>query len=286
MGIIYLCISPSGKKYIGQHMSDDFKHRLYTHKYNYIKFLKSKLILELNKKFYPDKKWPSNPSGYCTSLYCAFQKYSFESFKWEVLYTNIPRCDLNTLEDKLIIENNSIAPNGYNLKTNDKINGFAYSAESRKKMSDSQKIAVTKYLHKYRRGHGMLTGMPQHITYYESGGVRGYRILRHPNCPFKQFVDASTPVEELKRQTMAFLKECESVPYITTQQRIINKGMVKGLTEQYANKFCASFRYKGQRESRYFSKGTREENLRDATVWITEKRKELKDIYEKGPETK
>lgn len=280
-----MVISPSGKKYIGQHISNNFSHRLYTHKYNYIKFIKSKLILELKKKFNPQKKFPPNPPGYCTGLYCGFQKHGVSNFTWEVLHTQIPNTKLNDLEDKMIILHNSLTPNGYNLKTNNKHGTFCYSDTSRKKMSDSQKMAVKKYLHKYRRGHGMLKGVPQHVTYFTSGGIRGYRIVKHPNCPFKQFADATTPVAVLKQQMLAFLEMCKITPYVPTQQRSRN-GMVKGLTEQYAGKFCANFRYKGQRYTKYFSKGTREENLQSAIIWITDKRKEVKEVYEKGSETK
>lgn len=56
--------------------------------------------------------------------------------------------------------------------------------------------------------------------------------------------------------------------------------------QQKTNHFCAVFRYKGNQYSKYFSKFDRETNLKLATEWITTKRKEVKEIHEKGSETK
>ena len=113
-----------------------------------------------------------------------------------------------------------MAPNGYNLKLNGRYSDMhAYSDESRKRMSISQSKVFKTKLHKYRKKHKELEGVPQHVTYFEYGGVRGYRILRHPNCPFKEFTHATIPVAELKKQMLEFLKKCESKAYVTTQKR-------------------------------------------------------------------
>jgi hypothetical protein len=282
MGVIYICTSPSGKQYIGQHNSGDFKHRLYTHKYNFTKYAKARLILELNRKFYPNKDIPPKPTGYCTCLYDAFCKYGFYKFNWKILHSNIPKDKLNELEDKEIIDKNTISPYGYNLKLN-KGNNFSYSETSRKLMSESQKKACTKYLHKYRRKNKELEGMPKHITYFSSGGIRGYRVVGHPNCRSRQFADKKTPIHILKQRTMEFMETIKNKPYISDQQRQKMKGFVKGIREQKPGKFCAVFTYNKKQYSKYFSKFTRDENLKLATIWITNKKKE---IYEKGSETK
>ena len=132
-GLIYKYTSPEGKSYIGQHNTDNFLSRKRTHNYRYCDFLKAKCILELNKKFYPDKKFPNNPLGFCTALYCAFQKYSISAFTSEILKKDIPLENLNNEEDKLIIKYNTLAPNGYNLKLNNRTNGVSYSEETKKK---------------------------------------------------------------------------------------------------------------------------------------------------------
>ena len=229
MGIIYMGTSPSGKKYIGQHTSNNFAKRLYTHQSHYYKFLKQKTLMELQQSK------QTNPNGFCTSLCCAFQKYGFCNFTWEVLYDNVPKRYLNDLEDAMIRKHKSLAPNGYNLKTNAKHGGkSAYSDASRKKMSESQKIVMKNKLHKYRRGHGMLEGVPQHVTYFKSGGIRGYRIQNHPNCSFKQFADADTPVKELKKQLLDFMAQCEEKKYETVQHvKQIKRGIPKGISEDH-----------------------------------------------------
>lgn len=276
MGLIYLVTSPSGKQYIGQHNSDDLKERKRTHGYRYLEFLKKKCILELNKKFNPGKKFPNNPSGFCTSLYCAFQKYSFENFEWEVLQDEIEIEDLNNIEDQYIVEYNTLAPNGYNLKLNESPEGeSAYSDETRARMSVSHTESRRIHLHKYRKKHAELEGVPQYVTYFNSGGIRGYRILRHPKCPFKQFADATTPVVELKKQMLEFLQECEDKPYETIQKRKLNKGIPKGISEQKPGRFIVQFRYKGVRYDKFFSMEPRELALKNAIKWMQNKKLEL-----------
>ena len=106
MGLIYMCISPDGKMYIGQHNTNEFRFRKRTHEYRYFEFLKRKCIIELNKKFYPERTFPPNPRGFCTSLYCAFQKHGFINFTWKILVTDVSKENLNIVEDKYILNNN------------------------------------------------------------------------------------------------------------------------------------------------------------------------------------
>lgn len=276
--------SPSGKKYIGQHKTEHFATRKRTHDYRYISFIKKKCILELNKKFHPKKTWPKNPPGYCTSLYCAFQKYTIKGFKWQILQKGIPLEELNDIEDRLILKHNALAPNGYNLKLNKSHNGSSYSEETIQRMSKSHTKSRREHLHKYRKKHEELKGIPQFVTYFESGGIRGYRILRHPNCPFKEFTHATTPVAELKKKTLDFLKKCEKKPYKTTQQRKKEKGIPKGISEQKPGRFLVQFRRKGIKYNKFFSQEPRAVALKLATEWMQNKKKEL--IQGEGSETK
>ena len=132
-GLIYLATSPSGKQYVGQHNSMHMWERKRSHNYRYTEFLKKKCILELNKLFNPTKQYPNNPTGYCTALYCAFQKYGFYSFTWEVLKKGIPLSELDSVEDVFIEDYNTLAPHGYNLMTNGTCDLPKFSEETRKK---------------------------------------------------------------------------------------------------------------------------------------------------------
>lgn len=280
-GIIYIGISPSGKAYIGQHNTCNFDTRKKSHIRNYIEFLKKRCLLELNTKF--NTSLPKYAiKGSCTALYTAFTKYGgFNSFKWTVLHTDVPLDKLNALEDDAIVKYNTLSPNGYNLKTNARVlNNFAYSEESRKRMSVSAKKKVKDNLHKYRKKHEQLEGLPQYVTYFESKGLRGYRIVRHPKCQSKQFADSTTPVEDLKKQTLEFLQKCELNPFETVQQKKAKTDVPKGITEQKPGRFLIQFGYKGKRYTKFFYNDDRSISLKNAIVWMSAKKEELKQQFE------
>jgi len=81
MGVIYMITSPSDKKYIGQHITEDFNNRKKSHCKKFLKFKKRKLYIALERKFNPDKIIPFKLEGCCTALYSAFMKYGFNSFR-------------------------------------------------------------------------------------------------------------------------------------------------------------------------------------------------------------
>ena len=237
-----------------------------------------KCIIELNKKFYPEQKFPTNPRGFCTSLYCAFQKHGMINFTWSVLETGISIDELNEKEDNYITENNSLSPNGYNLKMNNKktIGGYSFSDETRKKMSESSKKKLHDNLHKYRRKHAELKDVPQFVTYFESGKIRGYRIVRHPKCKSKQFADSATPVADLKRQLLEFMEALKHTEFKTVQQRKQEeRGIPKGIIEQKPGKFLVCFSRKRIRYTKFFGTDTRDKNLQDAIEWQKNKLEEI-----------
>ena len=278
MGIIYMITSPTGKRYIGQHVSEDLEERKRTHLYRYSEFLKKKLVLELKKQFNPDGSYRRNPTGFCTALYCAFQKYGYENFKWQRLFKNLKPIWLNAFEDSQIRRFNTLAPNGYNLKVNNSHGSHCYSEESRKRMSESQKIACTKSLHKYRRKQGKLKKLPKHVTYFKSGGKRGYRVVNHPNCKSKEFtvpVDSQVTDEELYEKTFAFMKRLKTTEHKTQQQLKAEKGIPKGISEQRPGRFIVQFRRNGIRYTKFFSQSPRSEALRLATEWMETKKQEI-----------
>lgn len=88
-GFIYKYTSPSGKSYIGQTIYS-LKERAKT----------------------------TNGTGYsnCTIFFRAIQKYGFENFKWEVLGEFLIE-DLDEKERYFIEKENTLQPNGYNIKS-------------------------------------------------------------------------------------------------------------------------------------------------------------------------
>jgi len=110
MGIIYKLTSPSGKGYIGQTVGT-LVDRLKNH----------------NKK-----------SSTCKLIKRAINKYGFDTFKVETLL----RCeekDLDLYEQNMISVWNTLAPYGYNCTS---------GGESRKKLSEKTKIAISTSLKK------------------------------------------------------------------------------------------------------------------------------------------
>lgn len=67
----------------------------------------------------------------------AIRKYGKENFKIEVITEATSREELNKLEFDLITSNNTLIPNGYNLKIGGD-NNSVYSLESKEKMSIKQ----------------------------------------------------------------------------------------------------------------------------------------------------
>lgn len=111
----------------------------------------------------------------------------------------------------------------------------------------------------------------------------GIELINTLIVNFKQFADADTPILELKEKMLNFLKKCEVDKYITVQDKKIQKGIPKGISEQKPGKFLVQFTYKGKKYNKFFSAEPGERALKEATIWMQNKRKELK---EEGSETK
>jgi hypothetical protein len=101
-------------------------------------------------------------------------KYSINSLKWRILRNNIPNHRLNDEEDRYICLHDTLAPNGYNIKTN-RTSKYVkeYSDKVRVGNDNCKKEAIRNNLHKYRRRNDKLKDVPQHVTYFESKGLRG-----------------------------------------------------------------------------------------------------------------
>lgn len=273
-GSIYMIHLPSGKKYIGQHKTNNIRERKITHFHQFTHYKKKKDLLNLDSD--TNSK---NPIGYCTALYNAFIKYKFQKCVFVILEKNIPINNLNYVEDSYIIDYNTISPNGYNLKLNNANNDHKfYSGETLSKMSISQSQVFKTKLGSYRKYHKELEGVGQFVTYFVCGDMRGYRIQNHPRCSFKQFADATTPVPELKIQLLAFMKECESKIYITTQKAKLVSEVPKNIQEQKPGHFMVMFVHKGNKYEKYFSMPPRELALANAIEWLAAEKVRVKDI--------
>lgn len=279
MGLIYLICIPSGKKYIGQHKHNKIAKRKKSHRKFYEKYLKARVILELNKKINPDKKFEKYPKGYCSALYNAIIKYGWKKCVWVILENNIPLKLLNNIEDKYIIELNTLHPSGYNLILNKKC-----SELTKNRMKSNKNRVNNNNIYKYRTNHKELEGLPKFVTYFKTGSKRGYRITNHPNCKSKHFTDPNVSVKELKQRTLDFLKYLENNKHKTIQEKKCELGIPKGIYEQKPGKFSVEFIYKKKSYSKYFTQTPREKALKLAIEWMNITKKQLKNkTYNETP---
>lgn len=124
-GFIYKHTSPSGKGYIGQ-----------------------------TTRLLPNDRWRSGTGYKSQSLFNkAIQKYGWENFTHEILWEGEFNdiSFLNQLEEDYIIKENTLAPNGYNLRTEGKnflrseiLKDLYGSANRGKKLSEEHKNKISK----------------------------------------------------------------------------------------------------------------------------------------------
>lgn len=105
--LIYKFTSPSGKSYIGQ--TKNLKRRRKEHK--------------------------NNKNCGCRLFNSAIKKYGFDAFNEEVLERELTLEDANFLEEFYIREQNTLSPNGYNLKYGG--NNHMWNADSIIKMKET-----------------------------------------------------------------------------------------------------------------------------------------------------
>lgn len=113
-GYVYCLTFPNGKKYIGQ-CTRKWRHRWSLHKYN---------------------------KSCCKAVHSAILKYGSANVQWEILSYADSKEELNFIESDYIRKLNTIAPNGYNLKTKD--TRTVYSESTLIKMAISQTIISNK----------------------------------------------------------------------------------------------------------------------------------------------
>lgn len=104
--LVYCFTAPSGKCYVGQ----------------------TKNLARRIKKHQRDED--------CTAFFRAIKKYGFENFNQTILIDNLSVDEANYWEDFYIKVLNTLAPNGYNLRTGGR--NYIASSETRAKMSNAR----------------------------------------------------------------------------------------------------------------------------------------------------
>jgi group I intron endonuclease len=111
-GAIYKITSPSGKGYVGQ-TTQDIRKRMNGHK--------------------------ERPK--CFAIANAIKKYGWDAMTVEVLLSGVPLEDLDSREDDMIEEHDTMAPNGYNLK---RVGSQPYRARNHENCSAAVRAFHTK----------------------------------------------------------------------------------------------------------------------------------------------
>lgn len=132
-------------------------------------------------------------SSGCSALHAAMRKYGIEAFKIEVIATYATQDAINEAEASRIASENTLAPNGYNLKAGGRNSkhspetiakmkakarlrggrpaGFKHSAETRQLMSQAARAAVQEGVHNLIREN--------RAAETEGRRLMGYRWQRH-----------------------------------------------------------------------------------------------------------
>ena len=263
MGIIYLVHVPSGKKYVGQHNTENLLIRKKSHMRSY----------NAHYKAIREKKIPKGGS---IALYNAIIEYGYDKCVWTIIENNVPGELLNSREDFHITDLNTMHPNGYNLKLNSSDTNLMYSQISLDKMSASQSKVYDTKLNNYRRNNDELKDLPKHVIFITKGNQRGYRVVDHPSCKSKDFCSSTEPLEVLKERVLKFLLEVEHTPHISDRVVKHRSGTPQGIIKKRYG-YEVQFHKDDQRYSKMFTKKTttEEENLSLAIIWLNDLKQSL-----------
>ena len=206
MGVIYILTSPSGKAYIGQTINN--------------------VETRWSKHF----STALNGTSGCRAIAEAIRKYGKANFKKEVLLI----CNdtlLNHYEAKFISCFNTLSPHGYNLQEGGSSSN--YSEESRKKMSETQKLLYqsSEKMREQIKQNGHKTKihkeLPDYMTVetnYKTNTVIGYRVYRHPMCrKSKKFCSIKDPLATSYKRALDYLNYLNS---LTTPIEYVEKPVV------------------------------------------------------------
>jgi hypothetical protein len=127
----------TGKSYVGQTVSHVLNHGKYR-KFGSEKRFKSHISEAIN----------DNKKKQCTYLNNAIRKYGGDNFVFEILHSCL-REDADAMESFYIEQNDTLAPNGYNIKNGGQ--NFIHTSESKKKVSEGvTKFYYSKRMEKYK----------------------------------------------------------------------------------------------------------------------------------------
>lgn len=87
------------------------------------------------------ERWGRHGEKYKSNKFSgAIKKYGWENFRHEILFTGLTAQEAKEIEKELIEKYNTFGKNGYNAtKGGDGVEGYKFSEEARKQMSDSAK---------------------------------------------------------------------------------------------------------------------------------------------------
>jgi Asp-tRNA(Asn)/Glu-tRNA(Gln) amidotransferase A subunit family amidase len=178
IGDIYMLISPSGKKYVGQAVS----------------------FLPSGRKHGYIQRWKQHVYEAKTNKECsvlldnAIRKYEHTTFQ-VILLKTCPISELDYWENYYIVEHNTLSPKGYNLTTG-KSNSRQSAETIEKRRTSMMGKNKGRILTKRIRQREEDANLPKYVRYYkDSSGKEGYRVSHHPTLKEKSFLGKTLSLE-------------------------------------------------------------------------------------------
>lgn len=174
-------------------------------------------------------------------------------------------------------------PYGYNLTSGG--NKCIFSEETKEKMRKNIKIGISNNLESHRTHIVELKDLPQYVSYMKEkeNGNHGFRIINHPKCKSKiiaaKIIDKTW--EELRDLTLKFLQDLDNnnTIYETNDAKKRNQNIPRGLRIRKEFHVEMDFVYKSTSHRKYFSDGSLDENMANATLYMIKLRQELKNNF-------
>lgn len=148
----------------------------------------------------------------------AIKKYGSERFLVETL-CYVSRDIIDDTETKEIKDNNTLAPNGYNLQTggtftkhseitckkrSESLKKLLEDPEKRKVWSEAKKGKQQNKLRKRQKDED--NELPKYLIHYKSGKYEGYAISCHPKCKNKKITKSKFTMEEKLEMALEYLR--------------------------------------------------------------------------------
>jgi len=215
MGIIYMIISPSGKKYIGQ-TRQCIKKRWMQH-------------INASKKEYKD---------HCKVLNKSLRKYGYNNFDIVIL----AECEneyLDIKELEYINKFNTIVPNGMNIKYGGS-NGL-HNEETKTKISNSLKGREVSYDTRIKLSNNKNSNLPMYMLKLKNG----YRICNHPMGPEKRFITNNVTDDYNYNRAIEYLNMLNNLTEPIVKKQNSNEQYI----QKHKNGYCVKY---PNEKSKYF----------------------------------